>query len=85
MTRQTSAGRKVDSTFIQDVPEQFMGGILQRQRELRRRRHRRKKLKVFKRKLVKANASEKLVLAGKIRNLSPGAETIIANWGLAAK
>jgi len=62
-----------------------MGGILQRQRELRRRRHRRKKLKVFKRKLVKANASEKVVLAGKIRSLTPGAETIIANWGLESK
>jgi hypothetical protein len=65
--------------------EQFMGGIVQRQRELRRRRHRRQKLKVFKRKLAKANASEKTVLAGKIRALTPGAETIIANWGLESK
>lgn len=59
-----------------------MGGILQRQRELRARRHRKKKLKVFKRKLTKANASEKAVIAGKIRRLSPGAEVIIANLGL---
>jgi hypothetical protein len=59
-----------------------MGGILQRQRELRARRHRKKKLSVFKRKLAKANASEKAVIAGKIRRLSPGAEVIIANLGL---
>jgi hypothetical protein len=59
-----------------------MGGIVQRQRELRRRRHRKKKLKVFKRRLVKATASEKAVIAGKIRKLSPGGEVIVANLGL---
>jgi hypothetical protein len=59
-----------------------MGGILQRQRELRARRHRKKKMAVLKRKLTKANASEKAVIAGKIRRLSPGGEVIIANLGL---
>jgi len=59
-----------------------MSSLLQRQRELRRRRHRKKKLKVFKRRLAKANASEKAVMAGKIRRLSPGAEVIIGNLGL---
>jgi hypothetical protein len=59
-----------------------MSGLLQRQRELRRRRHRKKKLKVFKRRLAKANASEKAVMASKIRRLSPGAEVIIGNLGL---
>jgi hypothetical protein len=59
-----------------------MGGILQRQRELRRRRHRKKKLKVFKRRLVKATASEKTVIAAKIRKLSPGGEVIVARLGL---
>lgn len=59
-----------------------MGGILQRQRELAKRRHRKKKMKVIKRKLTKANASEKVVLASKIRRLTPGAEVIIANLGV---
>lgn len=59
-----------------------MGGILQRQRELAKRRHRKKKMKVIKRKLTKANASEKAVLATKIRRLTPGAEVIIGTLGL---
>jgi hypothetical protein len=59
-----------------------MGGMIQRHRELRQRRHRKKKLKVFKRKLAKANASEKAVLATKIRRLTPGGEVIVANLGL---
>ena len=59
-----------------------MGGILQRDRELRRRRHRKKKVKILKRKATKANPSEKAIIAAKIRRLSPGAEVIIASLGL---
>lgn len=59
-----------------------MGGIIERQKELRRRRKRKQKLQVFKRRLEKATPSEKAVIAGKIRNMTPGAEVIIANWGL---
>jgi len=59
-----------------------MGGIIQRHRELRARRHRKKKLTTFKRRLAKANPSEKAIIAGKIRRLTPGAEVIIANLGL---
>lgn len=59
-----------------------MGGIVERQKELRRRRKRKNKLKIIKRKLEKATPSEKAVLAGKIRNMTPGAEVIIANLGL---
>ena len=59
-----------------------MGGILQRDRELAQRRHRKKKMKVFKRKAIKANASEKAILATKIRRLTPGGDVIIANLGL---
>jgi hypothetical protein len=59
-----------------------MGGMIHRHRELRQRRHRRKKLKVFKRRLAKATASEKAHIASKIRRLTPGAEVIIANLGL---
>jgi hypothetical protein len=49
----------------------------ERQRELRRRRHRRKKLAILNRKLVKATVSEKTVIAEKMRNLTPGAAVII--------
>jgi hypothetical protein len=59
-----------------------MGGIVQRQRELRRRRHRKKKLTILKRRSAKATASEKAHIAAKIRKLSPGGEVIVANWGL---
>ena len=59
-----------------------MGGIIERHKELGQRRHRRKKLAVLKRRAAKANASEKAVIAAKIRKMTPGAETIIANWGL---
>ncbi len=54
----------------------------ERQRELRRRRHRRKKLVVLNRKLAKATVSEKTVIAEKIRNLTPGGEVIIGRLEL---
>ncbi len=56
-----------------------------RQQELKRRRHRKKKLKVFARKLAKATVSEKTVIAEKIRSLTPGCETVIENWELEKK
>ena len=59
-----------------------MGGISDRKQEIKRRRHRKKKLGLWKRKLSKANASEKAVLASKIRLLTPGCETIIDSWQL---
>lgn len=61
-----------------------MGGISERHKEIKRRRHRRKKLVVFSRKLQKATASEKQVIAEKLRNMTPGAETIIENLKLTA-
>lgn len=54
----------------------------ERRRELRRRRHRKKKLGVIKRKIEKASVSEKQHLAEKLRGLTPGAEHIIANLSL---
>ena len=54
----------------------------ERKRELRRRRHRKKKLSILSRKLAKATVSEKTVIAEKLRSLTPGGETIIANWDL---
>jgi hypothetical protein len=62
-----------------------MGGIIERQKELGRRRKRRKKLNTLKRRMAKANASEKAVIATKIRRMTPGADVIIANWGLEEK
>ena len=59
-----------------------MGGISERGKEIKRRRHRRKKLNHFAKRLKKATTSEKTTIAAKIRSLTPGAETIIESWGL---
>jgi hypothetical protein len=62
-----------------------VGGISDRKQEIKRRRHRRKKLVIFKRKLKKATASEKGVIVEKIRRMTPGCEVVIANLGLEEK
>lgn len=62
-----------------------MGGISDRKQEIKRRRHRKKKISAFKRKAKKASASEKAVIADKIRKMTVGAELIIANLGLEDK
>ncbi|MEN6458348.1 MAG: DUF6800 family protein [Thermoguttaceae bacterium] len=54
----------------------------ERKRELRRRRHRRKKVNVLARKLKKATVSEKSVIAEKLRCLTPGGEVIVQRWDL---
>ncbi len=54
----------------------------ERQRELRRRRQRRKKLQILKRKLEKGSGSDKEAVIEKVRNLTPGARDVIRNWGL---
>ncbi len=59
-----------------------MSGISDRKQEIKRRRQRRKKLKKLHVRLKKATTSEKLVIVGKLRNMTPGAEVIIENWGL---
>lgn len=59
-----------------------MGGISERHKEIKRRRHRRKKLEHFAKKLKKASFSEKSVIVDKLRNMTPGAEVIIDNWAL---
>ena len=59
-----------------------MGGIIERHKELRRRRTRKKKLGLLKKKAEKANATEKIAIAAKLRKMTPGAEILIANWGL---
>ncbi|HEV2970202.1 MAG TPA: DUF6800 family protein [Pirellulales bacterium] len=62
-----------------------MGGISDRKQEIKRRRHRRKKMEHFKQRLKKATISEKSVIAEKLRKMTPGAELIIEHLGLQAR
>jgi hypothetical protein len=55
---------------------------IERQRELRTRRGRRKKVAKLTKKAEKANQSEKVLIAAKLRNLTPGAHIIIDRLGL---
>jgi len=59
-----------------------MGGISNRMKEIKRRRHRRQKLAKFQTKLKKATTSEKQVMAEKLRKMTPGAEGLISRMGL---
>ncbi len=54
----------------------------ERKKELRRRRHRRKKIAIFAAKLEKATVSERVVMAEKLRSLTPGGAEIVARWEL---
>jgi len=54
----------------------------ERQRELRRRRKRREKLNHLRGQLAKATQSEKLEIVRKLREMTPGAEKLIADWEL---
>lgn len=57
----------------------------ERRKEIKRRRHRRKKLGQMARQLKKATVSERTVIAEKIRNLTPGGDVVIDNWGLESR
>jgi hypothetical protein len=59
-----------------------MGGISERGKELKRRRHRRQKLRKLKSRLEKASAADKAIVAEKVRALSPGADRVLRAWGL---
>ncbi len=54
----------------------------ERRKEIKRRRHRRKKVAQFAKKLEKATVSETAVIAEKLRSLTPGGQVIIDRWGL---
>jgi hypothetical protein len=54
----------------------------ERQRELRRRRTRSKKVTLLHKKAEKSSKAEKAVIAQKLRRLSPGAEQLIKAWKL---
>jgi hypothetical protein len=59
--------------------------ISERRKEIKRRRHRRRKLAHWAKKLEKATVSEKAAIADKIRNLTPGGNIIVEAWGLAKR
>ena len=57
-------------------------GISERQKEIKRRRHRKQKVAEIEARAKKASASEKELLARKLRNLTPGAEELIKRFEL---
>lgn len=57
-------------------------GCSERRKEIKRRRHRKRKVAQFKTRVVKATVSEKSHLANKLRGLTPGADSIIDKFGL---
>ena len=57
-------------------------GCSERQKELRRRRKRREELGHFRKKLGKATQSEKIEIARKLREMTPGANLLIEKWKL---
>jgi hypothetical protein len=59
-----------------------MGGVSNRMKEIKRRRHRRQTLARFQAKLKKATQSERLVMADKLRKMTTGCEVLIAAMGL---
>lgn len=56
----------------------------ERQRELRRRRKRSKKLGLIKKRVEKANPTEKAEIASKLRAMTPGAQVLIDRMELEA-
>jgi len=56
--------------------------LSERRKELKRRRHRRRKLAQYRAKLDSATVSEKAHMAQKIRRMTPGAEGIVETYGL---
>jgi hypothetical protein len=66
------------------TPQEYlpMGGISNRMKEVKRRRHRKQKVAKFRGKLKKATTSEKLVMAQKLRKMTTGCELLIGTMGL---
>ena len=57
-------------------------GCSERQKEIKRRRHRKQKVAEIAARAKKASASEKEVLRRKLRKLTPGAEELIKRYSL---
>ncbi|MDR2438570.1 MAG: hypothetical protein LBE12_04240 [Planctomycetaceae bacterium] len=56
--------------------------MIERQKEIRRRRKRRANYSAMKSKLNKADATTKEKFARKLRKMTPGADDLIKSWGL---
>lgn len=56
--------------------------ISERRKEIKRRRHRRKRVSQFARKLPNATVSERAVIADKLRSMTPGGQVIVDAWEL---
>jgi len=69
-------GWKYRKTRSQYVP------CSERRKELKRRRHRRKKVALFSRKLANATVSERAAIADRLRSMTPGGQTIVDQWDL---
>jgi len=54
----------------------------ERRKEIKRRRHRRKRVAQYAAKLEKASVSDKVTIANKLRAMTSGGEVIISNWEL---
>lgn len=57
-------------------------GISERGKEIKRRRHRRRKLEKLRKQFDQAKPSHKQHIVEKIRRLTPGAEKVFSNWGV---
>ncbi len=56
--------------------------ISERRKEIKRRRHRRKRVSQFAQKLPKATVSERATIADKLRSMTPGGQAIVDAWDL---
>jgi hypothetical protein len=70
-------------TTIHTGEENPLSTCSERKTELRKRQKRRLQVTRLKKRMVKATKSEKVEIARKLRDITPGAEVLIANWGLA--
>jgi len=64
-------------------PRTLAMSISERKKEIKRRRKRAEKLVKLKKRLPKATKSEQVEMARRLRDITPGAEVVIGNWGLA--
>jgi hypothetical protein len=61
---------------------EFSLGLSQRKSELKARQKRRQQVTRLKKRLGKATKSEKVEIARKLREMTPGAEILISSWSL---
>jgi hypothetical protein len=77
-----AAVRPEPCPVLRFLPGVFRVSCSERRKEIRRRRHRRKKVDMFKKRLGNATVSEKQHIADKLRQLTPGAELVVQHWAL---